>query len=148
MRAAASRYGGVMRYPDGGGLTAKERDRRERVRLAAAELIEAGASDPGGGEAAPGIADAGEPAAAAGRAGCAAAPDRAERAGPGAEGSRTGRGDGREVGETWPVVMGRQRTWHLALLRRQIRLGLKGTACTWGRRQCARWPIWLAPEAG
>jgi transposase len=35
----------VMRYADGGGLTAEERARRERVRLAAAELIEAGASD-------------------------------------------------------------------------------------------------------
>jgi putative transposase len=34
-----------MRYPDGGGLTAGERARRVRVRLAAAELIEAGASD-------------------------------------------------------------------------------------------------------
>jgi len=34
-----------MRYPDGGGLTAQERARRERVRLAAAELIEAGAGD-------------------------------------------------------------------------------------------------------
>ena len=34
-----------MRYPDGGGLTAAERARRERVRLQAAELIEAGASD-------------------------------------------------------------------------------------------------------
>ncbi|MET7898262.1 winged helix-turn-helix domain-containing protein [Streptomyces mirabilis] len=34
-----------MRYPDGGGLTAEERDRRERVRLAAADLIEAGVSD-------------------------------------------------------------------------------------------------------
>jgi len=34
-----------MRYPDGGGLTAAERARRERVRLAAAELVEAGASD-------------------------------------------------------------------------------------------------------
>jgi transposase len=41
----AVRYAGVMRYPDGGGLTAEERGRRERVRLAAAELIEAGASD-------------------------------------------------------------------------------------------------------
>jgi transposase-like protein len=39
------RYAGVMRYPDGGGLTAAERARREQVRLAAAELIEAGASD-------------------------------------------------------------------------------------------------------
>jgi transposase len=34
-----------MRYPDGGGLTAAERSRREQVRLAAAELIGAGASD-------------------------------------------------------------------------------------------------------
>lgn len=31
-----------MRYPDGGGLTAAERGRREQVRLAAAEMIEAG----------------------------------------------------------------------------------------------------------
>ena len=36
---------GVMRYPDGGGLTAAERARREQVRLAAADLIGAGASD-------------------------------------------------------------------------------------------------------
>jgi len=34
-----------MRYPDGGGLTAAERARREQARLAAADLIEAGASD-------------------------------------------------------------------------------------------------------
>src|SRR5216684_5927227 len=34
-----------MRYPDGGGLDAAERARREKVRLAAADLIEAGASD-------------------------------------------------------------------------------------------------------
>ena len=34
-----------MRYPDGGGLDAAERARREKVRLEAAELIEAGASD-------------------------------------------------------------------------------------------------------
>jgi transposase len=34
-----------MRYPDGGGLTVAERARRERVRLEAADLIEAGASD-------------------------------------------------------------------------------------------------------
>jgi len=41
----ALRYAGIMRYPDGGGLDAAERARREQVRLAAAELIEAGASD-------------------------------------------------------------------------------------------------------
>jgi len=34
-----------QKYPDGGGLTAAERARREQVRLAAADLIEAGASD-------------------------------------------------------------------------------------------------------
>jgi putative transposase len=34
-----------MRYPDGGGLDAGERARREQVRLAAAELIGDGASD-------------------------------------------------------------------------------------------------------
>ena len=34
-----------MRYPDGGGLDAAERARREGVRLAAAEMIEAGVSD-------------------------------------------------------------------------------------------------------
>ncbi len=38
-------YAGEMRYPDGGGLDAAERARREKVRLAAAEMIEAGASD-------------------------------------------------------------------------------------------------------
>jgi hypothetical protein len=43
--SCGSPYAGVMRYPDGGGLTAAERSRRERVRLEAAELIEAGASD-------------------------------------------------------------------------------------------------------
>jgi len=42
---AARCYAGVMRYPDGGGLTAAERGRREQVRLAAAELMEAGAGD-------------------------------------------------------------------------------------------------------
>ena len=45
MTRRAVRYAGVMRYPDGGGLDAAERARRERVRLAAAEMIEAGASD-------------------------------------------------------------------------------------------------------
>ena len=39
------RYAEVMRYPDGGGLDAAERARREQVRLAAADLIEAGLSD-------------------------------------------------------------------------------------------------------
>jgi transposase len=39
------RYAGGGRYTDGGGLTATERARHERVRLAAAELIEEGASD-------------------------------------------------------------------------------------------------------
>src|SRR6266487_2653393 len=34
--AAARCYAGVMRYPDGGGLTAAERARREQVRLVAA----------------------------------------------------------------------------------------------------------------
>src|SRR3954451_13089393 len=34
-----------MRYSDGGGLTAEERARRERVRLAAAEWFEEGATD-------------------------------------------------------------------------------------------------------
>jgi hypothetical protein len=39
------RYAGVIRYPDGGGLLAEEWARREQVRLAAAGLIEAGASE-------------------------------------------------------------------------------------------------------
>jgi len=34
-----------VRYPDGGGLDAAERARRERLRLEAADLIEAGVSD-------------------------------------------------------------------------------------------------------
>src|SRR5262245_34701437 len=34
-----------MRYSDGGGMTVAERARREQVRLAAADQIEAGASD-------------------------------------------------------------------------------------------------------
>jgi transposase len=43
--AGGSRYAGWMRYPDGGGLTAEQWARREKVRLEAAEIIEAGASD-------------------------------------------------------------------------------------------------------
>jgi Homeodomain-like domain len=43
--ARVVRYARSMRYPSGGGLTAAERGRREQVRFAAAELIEAGASD-------------------------------------------------------------------------------------------------------
>jgi hypothetical protein len=43
--AGAARYAGTMKYPDGSGLTAAQRARCERVRLATAELIEAGASD-------------------------------------------------------------------------------------------------------
>lgn len=38
-------YAGGMRYPDGGGLTAEQRARRERVRLAAAEMFAQGATD-------------------------------------------------------------------------------------------------------
>ena len=45
MLVAAWCYAGGMKYPDGGGLTAAERARREQVRLAAADQIEAGASD-------------------------------------------------------------------------------------------------------
>src|SRR3954447_7431239 len=40
-----ARYAEIMRYAQGGGLTAEERARRERVRLAAAEWIEEGATD-------------------------------------------------------------------------------------------------------
>src|SRR3954465_15494215 len=62
------RYAGGMRYPDGGGLTAAGRARREQVRPAAAELIEAGGGGrgerPGGGETLPGDANVGEPLAA------------------------------------------------------------------------------------
>src|ERR671927_344568 len=39
------RYASGMRYPDGGGLTAEERARREQVRLQAAAWIEEGATD-------------------------------------------------------------------------------------------------------
>ena len=43
--AGRSRYAGGMRYPDGGGLTAAERARREKVRLEAAAMIEGGTGD-------------------------------------------------------------------------------------------------------
>jgi len=45
LRYAVLRYAGVMRYADGGGLTAGQRARREKVRLEAADMIEAGAGD-------------------------------------------------------------------------------------------------------
>src|SRR3954462_3776514 len=44
-----ARYARTMRYAQGGGLTAEECARREKVRLEAAEWIEEGATDPGGG---------------------------------------------------------------------------------------------------
>jgi hypothetical protein len=43
--AVAWCYAEVMRCPDGGGLTGAEWTRREQVRLAATDAIEAGASD-------------------------------------------------------------------------------------------------------
>ena len=45
MRVAAWCCAEVMRCPDGGGLTAAERARREQVRLSAADLMEGDASD-------------------------------------------------------------------------------------------------------
>jgi hypothetical protein len=54
------RYAGTMSYPDGGGLAAEERARREQERFAAAELIEAGSQRPGDRETLPGVADVGE----------------------------------------------------------------------------------------
>src|SRR5258708_32024559 len=50
-----------MSYPDVGGLTAEEPTRRKRVRLAAAELIEAGASNREVPKRCRGDADVGEP---------------------------------------------------------------------------------------
>jgi hypothetical protein len=40
-------YAGDMRYSDGGGLDAAERARRERVRLAAAEMSRSGQTSNG-----------------------------------------------------------------------------------------------------
>jgi hypothetical protein len=45
MRRPGVQYAGVMRYADGGGLTAEQRPPLERMRLEAAELIEAGTID-------------------------------------------------------------------------------------------------------
>ncbi len=45
VRRSLVRYAEVMRYADGGGLTAEQRARRQKVRLEAAGLIETGASD-------------------------------------------------------------------------------------------------------
>src|SRR3954452_12963809 len=42
-----ARYARAMRYAQGGGLTAEDCARREKVRLAAAEWIEEGATDRG-----------------------------------------------------------------------------------------------------
>jgi hypothetical protein len=64
MAGGAARYAGFMRYPDGGGLTAEDRARPEQVRLAAADLIEAGTSIREVARRFPGIADVGEPVAA------------------------------------------------------------------------------------
>jgi len=44
-RWRAVRYAWFMRYTDGGGLTAEDRARRDQVRLAAADLIEAVVGD-------------------------------------------------------------------------------------------------------
>src|SRR5260370_1278423 len=78
-------YAGGMRYPDGGGLDAAERARRERVRLAAAEMVEAGAGDREVGERVRGARVSG---------------DRGRRAaGAGGPGGRGGGGGGRGEGE-------------------------------------------------
>jgi alkylation response protein AidB-like acyl-CoA dehydrogenase len=60
--AGAARYAGPLRHPRGRRLTGAERVRRQRVRLAAAELIEAGTSDREAARPVPGVGDAGEPA--------------------------------------------------------------------------------------
>jgi hypothetical protein len=70
-----------MRYPDGGGLDAAERARRERVRLAAADVMEAGANGWSVQIPARRAAERDEDRIAAWRK------------------------------ETWPVVKGRRRTW-------------------------------------
>ena len=55
---------GVMRNPDGGGLTAAERGHREQMRLVAAEMIESPRQRPGGGMAVSGLGDVGKAVAA------------------------------------------------------------------------------------
>ena len=52
-------YAGGMRYPDGGGLDAAERARRERVRLAGGGADRGRGQRPGDREAVPGVADVG-----------------------------------------------------------------------------------------
>jgi hypothetical protein len=67
VRLAAGVRWGVSRLhevPDGGGLDAAGRARREQVRLTAVELIEAGASDREVARPFPGVADVGQRAAA------------------------------------------------------------------------------------
>jgi len=61
---AARCYARVMRYPDGGGLTAAERARREQVRLSGSRPDRGRGQRPGGGLAVPGDEDVGEPVAA------------------------------------------------------------------------------------
>src|SRR3954466_5089237 len=59
-----ARYARTMRYSQGGGLTAEDCARRERVRLEAAEWIEEGATHPGGGGPVPADPEFGHPVAA------------------------------------------------------------------------------------
>ena len=54
-----------LRYPDGGGLSAAGRVRREEVRLQAAEWFAEGVTPPGGGAAAAGLVEFGVCVAAA-----------------------------------------------------------------------------------
>ena len=103
-----------MRYPDGGGLAAEDRARREQVRLAAADLIEAGVSDR---EVAKRFRVSRMSANRWRRA--LAAGGRAALVSRGAGGARcklapAQLGEARIAAwreETWPVVKGRRRTW-------------------------------------
>src|SRR5512135_3725678 len=58
------RCAGAMRYPEGGGLTAEERARRERVWPPAGGVDRGGGQRPGGGGPVSTEADVGEPVAA------------------------------------------------------------------------------------